>query len=93
MRPERTKQPESVSETSPNRLITRWQLRVLSPCDVEFRGGAGEQFCSDAAKNGSRIEVALDQGEIRAGRKSLPVGEVELELEKGKPVERSNWPR
>jgi triphosphatase len=34
-------------------------------------------------RNGSRIEVALDEGEIRAGRRSAPISEVELELKRG----------
>jgi triphosphatase len=34
-------------------------------------------------RNGSRIEVALDSGEIRAGRRSAPISEVELELKGG----------
>jgi inorganic triphosphatase YgiF len=38
-------------------------------------------------KNGSRIVVSLDEGEVRAGRKSISVGEVELELKRGKPDE------
>jgi triphosphatase len=35
-------------------------------------------------KNGSRIEMALDQGEVRAGRQSAPISELELELKRGK---------
>jgi inorganic triphosphatase YgiF len=34
-------------------------------------------------KNGSRIEVALDKGQVRAGRKFVPLGELELELKRG----------
>lgn len=34
-------------------------------------------------KNGSRIEVALDSGQTRAGRKSAPISELELELKHG----------
>jgi len=34
-------------------------------------------------RNGSRIEVALDEGEIRAGRRSAPISEVELEFKGG----------
>jgi inorganic triphosphatase YgiF len=36
-------------------------------------------------KNGSHIEVALDEGQIRAGRKSAAIDEVELELKHGNP--------
>jgi triphosphatase len=35
-------------------------------------------------RNGSHIEVALDAGEVRAGRKSNPISELELELKRGK---------
>ena len=35
-------------------------------------------------KNGSRIEVALDEGQVRAGQKFAPIGELELELKRGK---------
>jgi triphosphatase len=35
-------------------------------------------------RNGSHIEVALDAGEVRVGRKSDPISELELELKRGK---------
>ena len=35
-------------------------------------------------KNGSRIEVALDEGQVRAGLRSAPIREFELELKRGK---------
>ena len=35
--------------------------------------------------SGSEIEIDLDQGEIRAGDRRLPVSEVELELRRGHP--------
>jgi inorganic triphosphatase YgiF len=35
-------------------------------------------------EGGSRIEMALDQGVVRAGRKAQPISEVELELKRGK---------
>lgn len=35
-------------------------------------------------EGGSRIEMALDQGVVRAGRKVQPISEVELELKRGK---------
>lgn len=34
---------------------------------------------------GNRLELALDRGEIRAGRRRLPILEVELELQSGRP--------
>jgi triphosphatase len=33
----------------------------------------------------SRIEVALDEGQVRAGGQSAPISELELELKRGKP--------
>jgi inorganic triphosphatase YgiF len=36
-------------------------------------------------KNGTLIEVALDEGQVRAGRRSAPISELELELKRGKP--------
>jgi triphosphatase len=36
------------------------------------------------SKNGSRIEVALDEGQLRAGRLSASISELELELKRGK---------
>jgi triphosphatase len=38
-------------------------------------------------KNGTLIEVALDEGQVRAGRQSAPISELELELKRGKPGE------
>ncbi|HEY1382599.1 MAG TPA: CHAD domain-containing protein [Dongiaceae bacterium] len=34
----------------------------------------------------SEIEMALDLGEVRAGERRVPIGEVELELKSGKPA-------
>lgn len=36
--------------------------------------------------NGSQIEVALDEGEVRSGKRSEPVSEIELELIDGEPI-------
>ncbi len=38
-------------------------------------------------ENGAEIEVALDQGAVRCGRKRRPLCELELELRAGDPVE------
>ena len=35
-------------------------------------------------KNGTLIEVALDEGQVRAGQRSAPISELELELKRGK---------
>jgi triphosphatase len=35
-------------------------------------------------RNGSRVELALDEGHVRAGQKSTPLAEIELELKKGR---------
>ena len=37
--------------------------------------------------NGSRIEMALDEGSVRAGRKTELISEVELELKRGKVLD------
>src|SRR5262249_46780786 len=34
-------------------------------------------------RNGSRIQLTLDQGLVQLGRKSMPINEVELELKRG----------
>jgi triphosphatase len=38
-------------------------------------------------EDGSHIEMALDEGLVRAGRKTEPISEVELELKRGKVVD------
>jgi inorganic triphosphatase YgiF len=38
-------------------------------------------------RNGSHIQVALDAGRVRAGRRSTPIVEVELELKRGQASE------
>jgi len=38
------------------------------------------------ARAGERLELALDRGEIRAGRRRLAISEVELELQEGRPA-------
>ena len=35
----------------------------------------------------SRIELTLDRGEVRLGRKSAPISELELELKRGRPAD------
>lgn len=35
----------------------------------------------------SRIELTLDRGQVRLGRKSAPISEVELELKRGRPAD------
>jgi triphosphatase len=39
------------------------------------------------ARNGSDIEVALDQGEVTAGGRQAAINEIELELKHGEPTE------
>ncbi len=38
-------------------------------------------------RRGSRIELTLDEGQVRLGRKSAPISEVELELKRGRPAD------
>ena len=35
----------------------------------------------------NQVEMVFDQGEVRAGNQSLPINEIELELQQGKAVE------
>ena len=61
-------------------LLTKKLKRTLKPI-FETRV---HRTRSLVCKNGSRIEVALDEGEVRVGRKSAPISELELELKGGK---------
>src|SRR5262249_28786420 len=38
-------------------------------------------------QHGNDLEIAIDQGEIRAGRRREPISEIEIEVKKGDPVE------
>jgi inorganic triphosphatase YgiF len=38
-------------------------------------------------RSGSRIELTLDRGQVRLGRRSAPINEVELELKRGRPAD------
>lgn len=50
--------------------------------DVQYRTDFERLACA-LHQGGSRIEVALDRGEIRAGGRALPIAELELELLEG----------
>ena len=64
-------------------LLTKKLKRTLKPIfETRIR-----RTNLPVGKNGSRIVVSLDEGEVRAERKSISVGEVELELKRGKPGE------
>jgi triphosphatase len=56
------------------------------------RASLGPMFASvvdrtvrQISEHGGGVELALDQGEVRAGDKSSPIAELELELKKGDP--------
>lgn len=55
-------------------LVPRWQTRIERLSRVY------------AGPRGSRFEVALDHGEIRAGGRSAPVSEIEFECQAGPPA-------
>jgi triphosphatase len=59
-------------------LTKKLKHRLLPVFETRVRRTVGP-----VRRNGSRIEVALDEGEIRAGRRSAPISEVELELKGG----------
>ena len=46
-----------------------------------------ERKVSRLQKNGSDIEIALDQGIIDTGERTIPVSELELEIKRGDPAE------
>ena len=62
-------------------LITRKLKRALKPVFETNIARTALPIHSGT----SDIEVALDRGYIRTGRRHLPVNEIELELKKGKP--------
>lgn len=57
----------------------KWRTRLAPVYETRFRRTAWNLRAPD----GSRVEVALDVGEIVAGKKSEPLCEVELELKAG----------
>ena len=73
----------AASRTALGAVMSRKLARALKPVFetqvhrtvVPLNGGA------------SRIELTLDRGEVRLGRKSAPISEVELELKRGRPAD------
>jgi hypothetical protein len=61
-------------------LLTKKLKRTLKPIFETHIHRTSLPIC----KNGSRIEVALDEGEVRVARQSAPISELELELKRGK---------
>jgi triphosphatase len=61
-------------------LISKKLKRDLKPI---FATHVHRTFIPLRPRNGSRVELALDEGHVRAGQKSAPLAEVELELKKG----------
>jgi inorganic triphosphatase YgiF len=71
-------------------------LAALKACGGKLPRGAGKKlqpvFSTDFTRNARRlnfegavIELCMDSGEIRAGKKSRPISELELELISGEP--------
>lgn len=69
---------------------------ALRDCGGELPAGVRNHlqpvFVTDFTRNvrlldfeGARIELCLDSGEIRAGKASCPISEIELELKSGEP--------
>jgi len=61
-------------------LLTKKLKRSLKPVFAM----SVQRTTIPVSKNGSGMEVALDQGQIRAGRLSASISELELELKRGK---------
>jgi triphosphatase len=61
-------------------LISKKLKRELKPI---FATHVHRTFVPIRPRNGSVIELALDEGHVRGGRQSSPIAEVELELKKG----------
>lgn len=61
-------------------LISKKLKRDLKPI---FATHVHRTFIPLRPRNGSLVELALDEGDIRAGHKSMTLAEVELELKKG----------
>jgi triphosphatase len=67
-----------VQGTALEPLLTKRLKRKLMPVfETRVR-----RIIAPVGRNGRRIEVALDEGEIRAGHRSAPISEVELELKR-----------
>jgi inorganic triphosphatase YgiF len=64
-------------------LLTRKLKRALAPV-FETRVHRTVLPLDDGA---GRIELTLDRGQVRGGRKSAPINELELELKRGKPAD------
>jgi inorganic triphosphatase YgiF len=64
-------------------LLTKKVRRTLQPVfETRVR-----RISMPLRRNGSRIEMALDDGQVCAGAQSAAIGEVELELKRGKIVD------
>lgn len=68
------------AETVDSLVKKKWRARLVPVYETRFLRTAWNLRTPD----GSRVELALDTGEILAGRKSEPLCEVELELKAGR---------
>ena len=73
----------AMRRTALDGLLTRKLARALKPVfETRIR-----RTVLPLARRGSRIELTLDQGQVRLGRKSAPISEIELELKRGRPAD------
>src|SRR5580704_5315212 len=73
----------AASRTALGAVMSRKLARALKPV-FETQVHRTVVPLNDGA---SRIELTLDRGEVRLGRKSAPISEVELELKRGRPAD------
>jgi inorganic triphosphatase YgiF len=81
----RNRQPEldTLDDTALGPLLTKKVRRGLKPI---FETRVRRKVL--AIQNGeSEVELAIDKGRVEAGRKSLPLCELELELKHGRPAD------
>ena len=72
--------PGAFADPEARRLLARFDRAALAPViRTSFTRTAWQ-----VAHDGSRIEVVLDEGAVKAGRRSTPLSEIELELIDGK---------
>lgn len=71
---------QAMQGTPLQQLLTKKTLRKLQPI-FETRV---HRTIIPVSTDHSQVEIALDQGRIRSGRKSRPICEIELELKRGK---------
>ena len=74
--------PDLAGQRTPH--WSRYRSKISPICQAEYLKPS-TAHCPASARNGSQIEVALDQGVIDTGQNSSSLCELELELKKGNP--------